>query len=372
MLVIRDLRLLGSLLVLLTLLAACGEEDEPESGADAGTSTATVAVAAPEPASPTTETTVTATVEPATPTIEATSTPSIDSSTTPPSSEADAPAYEWLTAWDAKWEKLGSMVLGPDGRLYVDDYVRHQVMIFGLDGSEHPPLAYETTHPEFVELRNDLAIGTDGRIYLLEQAGAARVQVFEQDGTLVTAWGGTVGFEEDSLFDARMIAVAPDGRVFTSRPGLLQQFTSDGVFVAAWDRAGEALFPAEVWDMKVVGDTLYVAGTGFRDQQAVILTFDLEGNLIAEPMVIGEADAEDRIFPGSLAIGPDRNLFIADPFTREIIVLTPAGEELTRWALDPTDQRFPVVEVAVDDAGLVYVADGGQKAIHVYGPQQAL
>jgi outer membrane protein assembly factor BamB len=258
-------------------------------------------------------------------------------------------------------------VIGSDGRLYIDDYVRDQFIVFTPDGSEVTTLPYASEHPEMVQARSDLAIGPDGRLYLLEQAGGTWIKVFEPDGTLVNEWGGTVGFEDESLFDARALAVAPDGHIFTARFGqLLQKFTNDGEFVAAWDRAGEYLFPLEVYDMEAADGALYLAVSGFRDEQSAILTLDFDGNLIAEPLIVGEGDDEDRIVPWSLAIGPDGNLFITDVFRREVIVLTPAGEELARWPLGPTDQRFPTVEVAVDDAGRVYVADDGQKVIHVY------
>ena len=49
--------------------------------------------------------------------------------------------------------------------------------------------------------------------------------------------------------------------------------------------------------------------------------------------------------------------------------MTPIGDELARWKLESTDERFPNVEVAVDDAGRVYVADDAQKAILVYEPE---
>jgi hypothetical protein len=77
---------------------------------------------------------------------------------------------------------------------------------------------------------------------------------------------------------------------------------------------------------------------------------------------------EDRTVPTSLAIGPGGNVFIADAFAREVVVLTPTGAELDRWSLEATEQRFPVVEVAVDDAGRIYVADDGTRAVHVYAP----
>ena len=279
--------------------------------------------------------------------------------------------YEEVTAWDATWEGLGAMVLGPDGRLYVDDYVRDQLIVFPTDGSESLPVPYTSEHPEIVQARGDLAIGPDGRLYLLEQAGGTWIKVFEPDGTLVKEWGGTVGFDDESLFDARTIAVAPDGHIYTTRAGqLLQKFTNDGEFVAAWDRAGEYLIPTDIYDMEITGDTIYLAASGYRDDQSVILSFDLDGNLVAEPVVLASPDMEERVTPTSLAIGPDGNLFIADIPAREVIVLTPTGDELARWQLEPTEERFPNIEIAVDDAGRVYVADDAQKAILVFAPVQ--
>jgi DNA-binding beta-propeller fold protein YncE len=356
-------------LVLLVMLLACGDEDDPASGSDLGTPTE----AAVTPATSSTAeeaATATASIAPETATIEATNSPSIHPQATPPPPPADVPEYGKLTAWDASWEGLGTIVFGPDGRLYVDDYIRKQLMIFDTDGNQWAPLAYAASLPGRDGVRNDFDIGADGRIYLLEQSGAARIQVYEPGRALVAAWGGTVGMEPESLFDARTITVAPDGHVFTTKPGgLLQKFTSDGEFVAAWDRAGDYLFPMEVYDMEAADGALYLAVSGFRDERNAILNFDFDGNLIAEPLVVGESDDEGRIVPWSLAIGPAGNLFIADVFRREIIILTPAGDELARWPLESTDERFPTVEIAVDDAGRVYVADDAQNAILVYEPE---
>ena len=69
---------------------------------------------------------------------------------------------EEVTTWDASWEGLGAIVMGPDGRLYVDDYVQKQMMVFTTDGSELQPLAYTSEHPDIVLPRSDLAVGADG------------------------------------------------------------------------------------------------------------------------------------------------------------------------------------------------------------------
>jgi hypothetical protein len=357
---------------LVVLLSACSDDDDT-AGADA-TSTlpidGTVTTTASSTAAATqTETGITAT---ATPASESTEVVSPTAGATPSEAAGAELEYEQQATWDAAWERLGAIVFGPEGRLYIDDYVQDQLLVFAMDGSELESLAYTTEHPQMVEARSDLAVGPDGRLYLLEQAGGTWVKVLEPDGTPVQEWGGTVGFDDESLFDARTIAVAPDGHIFTVRAGqLLQKFTSDGEFIAAWDPAGENLFPTEVYDIEVTDDTLYLAGSGYRDDQSVILTFDLEGNLVAEPLVVGVADAKDRIVPWSLAIGPVGNLFIADVVAREVVVLTPTGDELARWSLEPTEERFPTVEIAVDPDGRVYLADDAHKTIYVYAPQQA-
>ncbi|HYI15756.1 MAG TPA: NHL repeat-containing protein [Thermomicrobiales bacterium] len=280
-----------------------------------------------------------------------------------------------MTAWDTTWQALGVMELGPDGRLYVVDAFGNLLTVYDTDGSELGTIEYESSVPPELSLQNDIAIGPDGRLYLLEATAGARVLVYEPDGTLVAEWGGTFPsdpFAEESLFDAQSIAVAPDGHVFIAKlGGRLQKFTSDGEFVTVWDRAGDYLLPAEVYDMDVADGVLYVAAGGYRDDQSVIMMFDFDGNLVAEPIVVGEGDIEGRIFPASLAIGPDGNMFIADPFNREIIVMSPTGDELGRWSLEATEERFPNVEVEVDEAGLVYVADDGRKEIVVYAPEQA-
>jgi hypothetical protein len=357
-------------LALVVLLAACGSYDDT-AGAD-GTSTTQPTVTVTSASSPESVATPIATSGPVTATLtsEPTEAASPEATASPPDEFGAELGYAEVAAWDVNWEGLGAIVLGPDGRLYLDDYLKKQMMVFTTDGSELDPLAYTSEHPDIVLPRSDLAVGADGRLYLLEQAGGSWIRVYTPDGTLVNGWGGTVGFEDDSLFDARTIAVAPDGHIFTTRPGgLLQKFTNDGEFVAAWDRAGEYLFPLEVYDMEAADGALYLAVSGFRDEQNAILTFDFDGNLVAEPLVIGESGDEDRIVPWSLAVGPAGNFFIGDVFRREVIILTPAGDELARWPLGSTDQRFPTVEIAVDDAGRVYVADDDQKAILVYAPE---
>ena len=365
---------LCSTVALVVLLAACGGDDDVSDAGGASTSppdaTATTPSGSPIPDASPSATSVRAT---ATPTSEPTATASRDLTATPPEGTGEALEYEKLAAWEASWESLGVMALGPDGRLYVDDYFGNVLTVYDTDGSELGTIEYESSVPPPLGLRNDIAIGPDGRLYLLEASAGARVLVYESDGTLVAEWGGTFPvspFDEASLFDAEAIAVAPDGHVFVAGGGggQLQKFTSDGEFIAAWDRAGDYLFPGATHDMDIAGDRLYVAAESYRGDQSVILTFDFDGNLIGEPIVLAEPDTEPRIYPGSLAVGPDGNLFVADPITREIIVLSPAGEILTRWTLEGEGEAPAYfLEVVVDDDGRVYVADDLTKMIVVFG-----
>jgi sugar lactone lactonase YvrE len=59
-----------------------------------------------------------------------------------------------------------------------------------------------------------MAMGQDHRIYVVEGSGAARrVQVFEHDGTWIRTLDGT-GSEPGTMIGPNSVAVGSDGRVY--------------------------------------------------------------------------------------------------------------------------------------------------------------
>jgi uncharacterized protein (TIGR03663 family) len=92
--------------------------------------------------------------------------------------------------------------------------------------------------------------------------------------------------------------------------------------------------------------------------------------------VLGETLALPFTRPNSVAVGPGGNIFVADTWNFQIQVLSPDGDAITRWGergeYGLGAQREPIYgfwgprEVVVDEQGLVYVADTGNKRVRVY------
>jgi DNA-binding beta-propeller fold protein YncE len=87
------------------------------------------------------------------------------------------------------------------------------------------------------------------------------------------------------------------------------------------------------------------------------------------------------VHPDALAIGPDGNVYVTD-LSQRVTVISPAGTVLRRWGkpgTGPGQFRFipgdPRVltdvfgKIAVGPDGLVYVADSGNARVQVFTPQ---
>ena len=85
--------------------------------------------------------------------------------------------------------------------------------------------------------------------------------------------------------------------------------------------------------------------------------------------------------PGALAIGPDGNLYVTD-YSQRVTVISPAGTVLRRWGKPgsgPGEFRFipaaPTIptdvqgSIAVGPDGQVYVSDSGNARVQVFTPQ---
>jgi hypothetical protein len=358
-------------MALFALLVACLDSGERDQGSRVTTLTAT-ATSSVRSATPVTSVaahrTSTAPASTATPTDipDATATPLIAPTVT--SQPANSASDRWLAAWNVTWESLGGIALGHDHRLYIADPVANQVRVFSKDSGEIDAFDYPGDRPGPVSLRDDLAVGPDGRIYILETAGRGSVFVVDTDGAPVYEWGGVASGQPGSLFAARAIEVAPDGSVFVAGAGAkLQKFTSDGVLVERWTRIENTLFPADPRDLAISGETLYLLADGYRGHQLVILPLDFNGNLISEPIVLAGQNPERIFGAGALTVGPDGSLFVVVPLEREVVKLAPNGEPQARWTIGGDVERDgDAIELAVGSDGRVYVADGSRKLIIIY------
>lgn len=288
------------------------------------------------------------------------------------------PAKEYANAnfWPTGISSPGGIAVAANGQIYIVDSERDVVQVFTPTGVEVGSIAFTASAGGPPGNIDDIAIGPDGSIFVLDTRTLARVLRYAPDGSLIAEWGGTLWQEPGSVFSAWSIAVDDDGFVYVADgQSRLQKFTGDGELIDSWDRAGEYLFPSNARQMQIHDGSLYVLGSGYRmpDNLTVILRFDLDGNLNAEPLVFDvEGDGID-FRPATLAVGPDGNLFVASAVTREVAVLTLEGEAITRWtllgSLESQPERFPLT-VAPD--GTVYVAHSIRQLVQVFVPVDSI
>ncbi len=104
-----------------------------------------------------------------------------------------------------------------------------------------------------------------------------------------------------------------------------------------------------------------------------IHTYTTDGRFIQS---YGETVEYSLNRPNSVAILPSGDLLVVDTWNYRILHLAPQGELLTAWGaageygfdapVEPTDAFWGPRDVAIDDAGHIYIADTGNKRIRVY------
>lgn len=145
-----------------------------------------------------------------------------------------------------KWfSRLASVSVDPAGRrLYAVDLggvtsEQHQVRVFDAASGEHlMDIGRRGSGPGEFNLPRDLAIGKDGRLYVVD-GGNFRVVVFDREGRYLHAFG-SVGKQYGQFARPKEIAIDRDGNVYVvdTAFGNFQIFNADGeLLLFVGDRA---------------------------------------------------------------------------------------------------------------------------------------
>jgi len=188
--------------------------------------------------------------------------------------------------------------------------------------SEEPPslgvpILYQLSRQWVADVGRPVGVAVDGkdRIYV---AGQARVQVFDQAGTVLAQW--------ELKEPARCIGAAPahhcrPGAVYLGYAGRVEIRTEKGGVIGAWPLPAEKAEPTSI---ALAEKEIFVADAAAQ----CVYRFDAEGKLLGQ---IGKPDAA-RGYPG---------LVLPSPYC----------------------------DVAVDAAGLVWVANPGLLRLEAYRPE---
>jgi DNA-binding beta-propeller fold protein YncE len=184
-----------------------------------------------------------------------------------------------------KWfSRLSSVTVDPAGRqLYAVDIGgvssdQHVVRVFdALSGAHLRDIGKRGSGPGEFNLPRDLAIGKDGRLYVVD-GGNFRVSIFDRDGRYLKSFG-SVGKQYGQFARPKEVAV---------------------------DRSGN----------------VYVVDTAFGNFQI----FGPEGDLL---LFVGDRSERDGpakyMLPSGIAVDEDGRVFMVDQWFRKIEVYRPAG-----------------------------------------------
>jgi streptogramin lyase len=158
-------------------------------------------------------------------------------------------------------------------RVFVADRDAHQIIAFSAKGEELFRLG-ERHAPRWRRPFNhptDVAVAADGRIFVADGYGNARVHRFGPDGRFELSWGA-LGREPGQFMTPHAVWVDAPGAVLVAdrENGRIQRFTADGALIDIWTGLQN---PMDIW----VDDRGQVHVT---DQVPSLVLFSAGGELL--------------------------------------------------------------------------------------------
>jgi DNA-binding beta-propeller fold protein YncE len=247
----------------------------------------------------------------------------------------DVPAQKHYRIGDGDPESAVSKPLGVDvdknGIVYVADASKNQIMVYDVEGTFLRKIGDKTMFKRL----SSVTVSPDAmRLYVVDIGGVDsdqhRVRVFEAVSGKHLFDIGKRGSANGEFNLPRDVAIGKDGRIYVVDGGnfRVQVFDKDGKFLKAFGQAGKQLGdfarPKEI-AIDSIGN-VYVADSAFGNFQI----FNSEGELL---MFVGDRSEKDvpagYMLPSGITVDEDDRVYFVDQWFSRVDVYRPYNKKPT-------------------------------------------
>ncbi|MBF0592497.1 MAG: hypothetical protein HQL02_10465 [Nitrospirae bacterium] len=213
--------------------------------------------------------------------------------------------------------------------------------------------------PWYFSYPSGIAVDGSGNVYVADSANN-RIQEFTSDGKFLAKWG-SYGDGNGQFYGPYAIALDGSGNVYVADRDnhRIQKFTADGKFLAKWGNKGSgygSFYTPSGIAIDGVGN-VYVADT----LNNRIQKFTSDGEFIATwgNTDINENEDERLYSPECIAVDGSGNVYVADVVNHCIKRFTSDGKFIAKWGSwgSGDDQFYHPSGIAADNVGNVYIVD---------------
>jgi sugar lactone lactonase YvrE len=257
----------------------------------------------------------------------------------------------------------------PEGNVWVPDAAYDQFLIFapdatfleswGAPGNGDGEFRFANPRAQGNHNGGGVAFDQAGNIYVAD-TGNVRIQKFGPDRAFITSWGSE-GAGAGQFRRPVDVAVDGQGRVYVSDEDrdAIEVFTSDGEWLASWPTSGA---PAGIAAAPASGNPLDPNGAAvlWVAQSDGVLAFSAAGERLATWGAAGE-DNEAFRNPLDVAVDEAGRVFVAEHDADLVRVLAPDGTvlgALGQPGAEPGKFQTPR-GIALDGEGHAYVVEDG-------------